>query len=228
MLIRISKTETGEALYNASDICKSVSLPWNGRRSLPDKLKPNKDFRFIKSALAINDNTSTKVKHYVMTEAGVNKLCKIKKVENPLKKINTLKTAEDVTQHNEIKDLREKFGLLCNVVANLLIGKKVDFAQDNATIIDPVPEIPARVQLRQICVDKAKALAAAHGITDSCDMGVYYEMVFNLLYTKYKQQTQIDLKNLAKQKNTTGLQIADDLGLMDNLLTFAKTNLNIN
>lgn len=233
MTIRTTKNTDGNLLYNAMDICHAVGVSWRGKASLSD-LKENKDFVKIKAPLQINNTTVAEVSHYAMTKKGVTKFCANKGADATaaLIKGNILKSTTENTSEKRLTDLEEQVSKLKEIVATmmpthpkvkLLEALGVDKATENATVNTEVDCATSRTELRTICLDHAKWLAEQHGVTEQKDMGIFYDLTFNLLYTKYKYKTNFDIKKEADSQNKTGLQIAQDYGIIHELLAFAKT-----
>lgn len=225
--IRTTTDEKGKIAYNAKDICKAIGVSWRGKHSLTG-LKPT-HFSLTKAPVQLTDKVIASVKHYVMTEAGVGALCKLHDVDNPVQ-ATTVKSTVETSSSKRIDELENTVKSLKLLVAEMIAkdqpaADNVDKTATEAKVTKKIMPHEARVEIRNLCVEYAKKLADNHGITATRDRGIFYDLTFNLLYTKYKQKTNIDIKSLAAQSSKTGLQIAQDYGIVVDLLAFAKETL---
>ena len=226
--IRTTKNSKGKTLYNAKDICEAAGVSWRGKETMAG-LKPGSDYFLLKAPLQVSPTVCSETWHYVFTDKGVTELTKNKGVDNPLKTV-TIKNVTEVENNKTIGQLVAQVKNLKSIVADLLVRideietNQVDKDISDDIVTEEPPEISdeaARQEIRQLTADYAKKLAAQHGVSKS-DMSVFYDLTFNILYTKYKYKYKIDIKKEADQADKSGLQIAEDYGILQHLLLLAR------
>lgn len=84
------------------------------------------------------------------------------------------------------------------------------------------PKLSNREKIKAICAAHAETMAKSYGVTDSKDFGTFYDITFSLLYTRFRYTHKFDIKALADKQNKTGLQIAEEYGLLDKLLVLTQ------
>lgn len=215
--IRTTQTAEGATLYSAKDIFNSLGLHWGGKESLA-KLKKN-SWMMVKAPIAITGGVST-IKHYGMTEGAVKQLCKKRKLTNPLAEVK-IQSSEQGTTDKKVAALEAQVSQLKNLFASAIMGNKNLQTEVKQDIVD-VSELSARDQIRALVVAHAKAKAAEFEVTRTQDMGIFYDLSFKLLYEKYKQKRNFDIKDLADKENISGLALAQNYGIITDLLSVAK------
>jgi hypothetical protein len=208
-------TVSNKTVYNANDVCTSIGVSWNGKDSLRN-MKEGFHFKKVKAPLKKNDGTVSKTEFYAFTDKGVNKLCKTFKKANPLNTVTIKDTAQDKT-NKEVQELRNQVAQLKQVFATAMLSKPLGTMQ--------APTIVAkdeRDEIRQIVTNFASNYAKNNGITNPQDARIYFDLCFNMLYNTYKQKYNFDIKSAAGKQNITGLAIAQQYGLLPNLLNVAK------
>lgn len=223
--VRTTTSSTGETWYNAKDIFEAIGKSYHGHRSLA-KLSSKQ----VSQAHEIAGNKA-KRKHYMLTDKGVASLCRSRKVANPISTVS-FQAKETEKLAPKLEELTSTVNALKQLIAGML-AKDIK----PSTAINPVDSKPItsklkngseiRAALRERCITYAKQLAESHNITDTRDIGIFYDLTYNLLYTKFKQKTGFDIKKVAHEQGTTGLKVALDFGLIDDLYTCAKETLEI-
>lgn len=215
--IRTTRTSEGTTLFNAKDIFESLGIYWNGKESL-SKLKKN-SWQMVKAPVAISSGVTT-LWHYGMTEDAVKQLCKKRKLENPLDSAK-LQSGEQATAIKEVAELKVQVEQLKRLFASSIIAdKSLQNEQEEAKL--DVSELTAREQIRALVVAHAQRKAGEFGITRQGDMKIFFDLSFKLLYEKYKQKRNFDIKTLADQEKLSGLQLAQNYGIITDLLSVAK------
>ena len=212
-------TQEGKTFYNAKDVFDSLGVHWAGRSSL-NKIKAG-EFKMVKAPIAIGDGTKTTTAwHYTLTEKGVKQLCKTRKLDNPLNS-NKLVVNEQVVKNNEVAELKEQVQQLKQLFASAMMQTKSLHIPANSDTVVHV-ELTERAQIRSLVITHAKAKAAELGVTRSEDMNIFYDLSFNLLYNKYKQLRNFDIKQQADKLDISGLELAQNYGIISDLLKVAK------
>ena len=206
-----------KTFYNANDVYTSVGVSWNGKDSLRG-MKENFHFKKVKAPLKKADGTISKTEFYALTEHGIKKVCKTYKKTNPLNTVSVKDTAQDAMT-KEVQELRSQVAQLKQVFANAFIAGKQN---NQPAAIQPVVAKDERDEIRNIVTTYASNYAKSHGITNSADARIYFDLCFNMLYNTYKQKHNFDIKSAAAKQNITGLAIAHQYGLLPQLLTVAK------
>lgn len=231
MNIRTTKSSKGAIMYNASDICQAIGKRWNGKATLSlPSLKNGKDFELVSAPLQVSGNSVVTVKHYAISASGVTKLCKKHKVENPLASVVTLNSPNTAILNKKVADLETEMKELKGLLS-VLMHKSVTEAKPAESPAQPkgeaggsegsVQESVERATIRALCTNFAKKLAKDFG-NEGKDLGTYHDITYTLLYSRYKSKTNFDIKKEAEDQNKTGLQIAQDYGILGDLLKFTK------
>jgi hypothetical protein len=211
-------TVSDKTLYNANDVYTSIGVSWNGKDSLRN-MKEGFHFKKVKAPLKKTDGTVSKTEFYALTDKGVNKLCKTFKKANPLNTVTIKDTAQDKT-NKEVQELRNQVAALKQAFAKALFANAQPVNANNAPVINKPKD--ERDEIRQIVTTFASNYAKNNGITNPQDARIYFDLCFNMLYNTYKQKYNFDIKSAAGKQNITGLAIAQQYGLLPNLLNVAK------
>lgn len=229
MTIRTTKDINGDTLYAAKQVFETLGIPYNGHKSATEV---SSGFRYFDVKTRVG-NHEQRIPQYVVTEAGVKELCKKYKQSTLLFGFQTKSKSAD----KEVAAMQKTVNDLKTVVSKLLTqgqpqvksstnkGKSVKVKAN-----DPL-QIEARKQIRELVQDYASKRADELGITESDSRRIFYDLSFKALYNAYKLSTKnkLDLKALADVETnktgvkTSGLIIAERLGLAIELLQFAKS-----
>ena len=213
-------TIDNKTVYNANDVYTSVGASWNGKDSLKN-MKEGFHFKKVKAPLKKTDGTVSKSEFYALTDKGVNKLCKTLKKTNPLNVVSVKDTAQDKV-NKEVQELRNQVAQLKQVFVNAFVLGKQNNPNGQMTNTQAAPK-DEREEIRNIVTNFASNYAKNHGITNSADARIYFDLCFNMLYNSYKQKHNFDIKSAAAKQNITGLAVAHQYGLLPQLLVVAKT-----
>ena len=213
--IRATKV-SGKTLYNASDVFKTLGLYWGGQDSMVN-IKPSY-YKVVKSSSTTGKGKTSTSWHYALTDKGVEQLCKKHKKANPLPYIKVEDTS-NVSQERELAKVKEDLRQLKMIFGSAIMGdKSLPNKDKNATILTGT----LRDQIRTLTTEHAQSKAKELGVTKSKDMGMFFDLSFNLLYNTFAKTNKIDIKRMADAQGISGLQVAEDLGLLYELRDTAK------
>lgn len=212
-------TIDNKTVYNANDVYTSVGASWNGKDSLRD-MKEGFHFKKVKAPLKKTDGTVSKTEFYALTDKGVKKICKRLKKQNPLDKLVNVKDTNQDKVNKEVEALKTQVAQLKQLFAStFVLGKPNDVTGAQPVQTQPKDE---RDEIRNIVTTFAAEYAKKHGITNTNDARLYFDLCFNMLYNTYKQKHNFDIKSAATKQGVSGLAIAHQYGLIKNLLVVAK------
>lgn len=206
-------TQGNKTLYKASDVFNAIGAYWGGKSSLNGFTKNH--FTSVTGPVKSAGGKVSTNCFYALTEKGVEKLCKKHDVTNPLI-TSVLSSTEQVQTNSEVEKLKREMAALKSVFAATLT-KTLQNQPGEIRIIDP----NHRVQIRNLVGNFAKTKAAELNVTRTADMGIFYDLSFKKLYDTYKQERDFDIKSAADDQGISGLQLAEEYGIIDDLLEVA-------
>jgi hypothetical protein len=227
----IRSTEVGgKTYYSAKQVFEMLGLKYKGYTSSSEV---SSGFQYIAIPTKVGDHEQH-IDQYAVDESGLKELCKrSKKSAASLFGFKTKSYSAD----KEVAAMQKTVDDLKNVVAQLLTKdqpkvKSSTKKQKSVTIKvnDPL-QIEARKQIRELVQDYASKRADELGITEGEPRRIFYDLSFKALYNAYKLSTKnkLDLKALADAETektgvkTSGLVIAERLGIAIELLKFTKS-----
>lgn len=237
----IRTTKIGDTIaFCARDVCKSIGVAWGGN-SLRGVSKEN-----IKTAKIMTKNSGRNSfqNHSVLTAEGVDELCTARGKENPVAQTQ-LVSPDNVQADRKIKALENQVDNLKQLVARMALRsgnpqvaapKELTSAPVSDTVVKPVNATnqllqgSARKEIRFHCEKYADQWATSDGITTKEDKKLYFDLVYNALYTSFKN-THPDAPDLRKTardltqetgEKVSALQIAEQQGYAVKLLKLAR------
>jgi hypothetical protein len=236
----IAQTENGPTkFYCAKDVCKAINAGWHAG-SLTGVTGENKCYMNITTPRKLKGKRHTAMqKHTVLSEAGVEELCKAKGVNNPLI-MTKLNASETDKSAKTVAELTAQVGELKKVVAAVTVlgpntntgVKEVIKARTGDDVLDAaIANAQARKEIRVICEEKATQLVTARGIKDGEDRQFYFDLTYTALYAEFKNRHENGIDLIAeaaklaeaRKKKISALQAAEILGHAVDLLALAKT-----
>lgn len=222
----ISSTEhKSVTYYRASDVFTSLGLKWDGQKSLVTAgLKNKVDYDFVKGTKVNHNGVTCNYYYFGLTKKGLAKLQKQnKKVVVPVDTA-TVTDSTKLSTAKEIEKLKEQLSTFKNLfAASLTINKALltpptKFVEDNADMDD-------REAIRTIVNAYASAKCTELGINGGKDAELIHELMYKKLYSIFHQTNGVDIQNYAaaSKTKTSGLQAAEDLGLLAPLRRVAET-----
>ena len=226
--------DTNGTWFCAKDVFASLNLAWNGHSSI--KSLVNTDATVAKVVTPVGGHTC-KLNQIVLSESGVKKVCKLHNIKlSTVSHLFNSVVAKDTSTNEEIKKLQKTIDELKVVVAQLLTKDaktKISLPLTGKTgkVETAISQAEARKMVRKTVEDYAKVKADALNIVDPQKRSMFYDLTYKALYTEYMKRTSkhVDLKKLAeiKSKDTnsrvSALQVAEQLGVANELLTLATT-----
>lgn len=204
-------------VYSAQDVFTSIGLPWSSKKSLKD-LKQGQHFKKVKVGNVNANKVVSRTEMYVLTEPGVTKITSLHKKASPIPAVTITTNAAPQKTANEVESLKAELNKVKLLLANITFNKAAlpntgaEFKLDKT--------LSPKDQIKAIVSNHAERQAAALGITDKADFGVFYEMSYAILYQRYKQLNNLDANNTGIPGSK--LAAVDQLGHINGLLTLAK------
>lgn len=229
MSVRTTTDTAGNTLYSAKQVFETLGLSYNGAES---STEVKGGFKYIKMLNQVGNHMQS-IYQYAIPAAGVEELCKRYKKPTSLFGFST----KPVNTDKEVAGMKKTISDLKTVVAQLLTKdqpqvKSSTTASKSVKVVanDPL-QVEARKQTRELVQDYASNRADELGITEAENRRIFYDLSFKALYNAYKlsNKNKVDLKVLAEAHTTnsgvktSGLQMAEKLGLSIDLLKFAKS-----